>query len=133
MPSRKTVEKARRLRRTMTPPEVTLWQILRTRPDGLKFRHQHPNGLLSLDFYCASAKLAIEVDGEIHNRGDAPAQDAARDEWLAGKGIRTLRIAATDVQRQLDAVMALILHECRAIPLHHPADGPLPHSANGEE
>ena len=133
MPSRTTVEKARRLRRTMTAPEVTLWQVLRTRPDGFKFRHQHPIGLLSLDFYCASAKLAIEVDGEVHNRGDAPAKDAARDAWLLAKGIRTLRIPAIDVQRQPDAVMVLILHECQAIPLHHPADGPPPHSTNGEE
>ena len=39
-----TVAKARALRRAMSPEEVALWQILRTRPAGLKFRHQHPAG-----------------------------------------------------------------------------------------
>jgi very-short-patch-repair endonuclease len=36
----------------MTPPEIRLWQILRTRPAGLKFRHQHPAGPYVLDFLC---------------------------------------------------------------------------------
>jgi very-short-patch-repair endonuclease len=50
--TKKTVAKARVLRRAMTPPEIRLWQILRTRPAGLKFRHQHPAGPYVLDFLC---------------------------------------------------------------------------------
>src|SRR4051794_34797093 len=89
-----TVARARTLRRTMTRPEARLWQVLRTRPEGLKFRRQHPIGPYVLDFYCPSSKLAIEVDGETHGMGGNPARDAARDSWLREQGLRTCRIPA---------------------------------------
>jgi len=132
-PPRKTVERARKNRREMTLLEIVLWQWMRTRPDGLRFRHQHPIGTYSLDFYCPSAKLAIEVDGEAHNRGDQPQRDLERDAWVAGKQIRTLRIAAADVLKDLDAVTRLIVFECGAFPLHQPSAGPPPHAAHGED
>ena len=48
----------------MTPPEARLWRCLKGHKlDGLKFRRQHSVGPYILDFYCASAKLAVEVDG----------------------------------------------------------------------
>ena len=112
----------------MTLPEVVLWQQLRRRPDGLKFRRQHPAGPYVLDFYCEEARLCIEVDGTVHDFGDVPVADAHRDRWLAGAGIRTVRIAATDVLKNPDGVLQFIVHHCRARPLHHPAspDGPPP-------
>ena len=110
--TRKTVLKARALRRTMSPPEVRLWQILRMRPAGLKFRHQHPIGLYSLDFYCPSAKLAIEVDGDAHGMGDLPARDAARDAWLAARGLKTLRIPARELYGDVEAAIIMILESC---------------------
>ena len=58
--SKATVAKARLLRRHLTEPEARLWQTLRTRPDQLKFRKQHPIGPYVVDFYCAAAKLVIE-------------------------------------------------------------------------
>ena len=58
-----TKANARRLRKEMSLPEVLLWQDLRKRPDGAKFRRQHPAGMYVLDFYCSDARLAIEVDG----------------------------------------------------------------------
>ncbi|MDO7844025.1 endonuclease domain-containing protein [Sphingomonas immobilis] len=133
MPPRKTVEKARCLRRQLTPPEVKLWQWLRERPGGLKFRRQHPIGPYVLDFYHAATKLAIEVDGEAHDRGERPERDGARDAWLAEQGLRTLRIPATDVMREFDAVTRMILAECGTFPLHQPSAGPPPHAAHGEE
>ena len=89
-----TVAKARALRREMTRPEARLWQVLRTRPEGLKFRRHHPIGPFVLDFYCPAAKLAIEVDGCAHDMGDNPARDRRRDRWLQEKGLRMLRIPA---------------------------------------
>jgi very-short-patch-repair endonuclease len=91
--SRKSVENARSLRRELTPPEAKLRTYLRTRPLGLKFRRQHPIGIFSLDFYCASVKLAIEIDGVAHDMGDNPARDIVRDAWVAEQGVRTLRIS----------------------------------------
>jgi very-short-patch-repair endonuclease len=122
--STKGTRKARKLRRTMTLPEVLLWQQLRLRPDGLKFRRQHPVGPYVLDFYCEAAMLAIEVDGEAHNRGIQPARDETKDLWLREKGVEVLRIAAADVLGDMDSVLRLILDRCK--PLHRPAAGPPP-------
>ncbi len=111
---RKSVEDARRLRRALTPPEAMLWTSLRTRPHGLKFRRQHPIGTFSLDFYCASARLAIEVDGMAHDMGSNPQRDMARDARIAEQGVRTLRIPANLVRDDMDAVVRMILAECGA-------------------
>ncbi|WP_244624451.1 endonuclease domain-containing protein [Sphingomonas sp. So64.6b] len=107
--------------------------MLRKQPDGAKFRRQHPAGPYSLDFYCDAAKLAIEVDGETHNRGDRPERDEVRDAWLTMRGVRTLRINAVDILRDLDAVVRYIIAtvNARGGPLHHPSDGPPPPA--GEE
>ena len=121
---RSTVKKARSLRRAMTLPEVLLWRVLRSRPDGLKFRRQHPAGRYVLDFYCESALTGIEVDGMAHEMGDNPQRDVVRDAWLATAGIRILRIPAHDVLKSLDEVVRFLIEQCR--PLHHPADGPPP-------
>jgi very-short-patch-repair endonuclease len=110
--TRKTVLKARALRRTMSQPEARLWQILRMRPAGLKFRHQHPIGPYSLDFYCPSAKLAIEVDGDAHGMGNVPERDAARDAWLEKRGLRTLRIPARELYGDVEAAIIMILDSC---------------------
>jgi very-short-patch-repair endonuclease len=96
---------ARQLRRSMSLPEVLLWRELRKRPDGLRFRRQHPAGHYVLDFYCATANVAIEVDGEAHSRGDRPARDSTRDAWLDSQGVRVLRIPATDVLKNLEGVL----------------------------
>ncbi|UZK71133.1 endonuclease domain-containing protein [Sphingomonas sp. S1-29] len=100
---------ARHLRQAMTPPELALWPALRRHASAPRFRRQHPAGNYVLDFYCASASLAIEVDGEAHNRGDRPERDAARTEWLRAQGVEVLRFTATEVMTDLDAVVRQIL------------------------
>ncbi len=116
----------------MTKPEIALWQILRTRPAGLKFRRQHPIGFVVLDFYCPAHRLAFEVDGVAHDLGDNPARDTSRDAWLAQQGITVVRIPASDVLRDVDATVEAIIMRC-AMPLHQPAAGPPPHAAHGED
>ncbi|MEN2787826.1 endonuclease domain-containing protein [Sphingomonas qilianensis] len=81
----------------MTPPEIALWLALRHNEAGLRFRKQHAVGDYVLDFYCARARLVIEVDGEAHARGDRPARDAVRDAYLVSRGVSVLRYPATDV------------------------------------
>ncbi len=93
----------------MTVPEVILWSLLVTRPAGLKFRRQHPFGPYVLDFYCASARLCIEVDGAWHLMGSRPTSDQRRDAWLLHQHIRTLRIPAAYILDDLNAVAAKIL------------------------
>src|SRR3546814_7198507 len=60
-PESRTVTRSRRLRRVMSPPEIALWQVLRARPAGLKFRRQHPSGDYTLDFYCRSEEHTSEL------------------------------------------------------------------------
>ena len=107
--TRATVAKARALRRVMSRPEARLWEVLRTRPDGLKFRRQHPVGPYILDFYCPAAKLAIEVDGEAHGMGENPARDSGRDEWLQERGLRICRIPARHLYGDIEPAVKLIL------------------------
>ena len=121
-PPPRTTRKARQLRRKMTLPEVILWQWLRKRPSGLKFRRQHPTGPYILDFFCGDARLAVEVDGEAHSFGDRPKRDAMRDEWLRAAGIDTLRVPASALLDDPDPALRWIVGEVSArLPLHHPA------------
>ncbi|WP_414712597.1 endonuclease domain-containing protein [Sphingobium sp.] len=82
---------------------------MRGRPNGLKFRRQHPAGPYVLDFYSALARIAVEVDGAIHDDPKQIAHDARRDEWLATQGIAVLRVRASNVLRDFEAVTRLVL------------------------
>jgi very-short-patch-repair endonuclease len=57
-----------------------------------------------LDFYCAKARLAIEIDGMSHDAGDRPERDERRNAWLATQGITVMRIPAVDVARRIEDV-----------------------------
>jgi very-short-patch-repair endonuclease len=100
-----TLKRARKQRREMSLPEILLWQQLKERPGGLKFRKLHPFGRLVADFYCDKGKLVIEVDGISHDMGDQPEFDVKRDEFFLSQGITTLRIPARDVLKNLNAVV----------------------------
>jgi very-short-patch-repair endonuclease len=108
-----SVRRARQLRKQLSLPEGLLWRELRVRPGGFKFRHQHPFGPYTLDFFCHEAALAVEVDGIAHEMGANPVRDERRDRWLAEQGVMTLRVTAVDVLREMDAVVRLVVHLCR--------------------
>jgi very-short-patch-repair endonuclease len=132
--SGKAYRRSRKLRREMTLPEVLLWQQLRRKGTGHRWRHEHPAGPYSLDFYCDAAKLCVEVDGEAHERGDRPARDARRDDWLAAEGVMTIRIPAEEVLGNLEGVVRAVTHLARKrAPLHRPSDGPPPPAELGED
>jgi very-short-patch-repair endonuclease len=96
----------------MTPPERRLWNALRAGPGDFKFRKQHPADPYTLDFYCHSAALAIEVDGIVHEMGNNIVRDARRDRWLAERGIEVLRIPAIELKHNLEGVVRLIVSRC---------------------
>ena len=115
----------------MSLPEVLLWQQLRKRPDGHKFRKQFPINEMTVDFACLECRIIIEVDGEGHSYGDQPRRDAARDAILKRDGFRLMRIAARDVLRDANAVLRYIVAACSEVgPLHRSAalKGPPPRS-----
>ena len=103
------MNRARLLRKKATDTERILWRHLRNRNfAGYKFRRQHPLDCYILDFYCPTAKLAIELDGGGHNYRVAHIRDRARSEFLAGEGIIVLRFWNHQVRRELDSVLQAI-------------------------
>ncbi len=81
---------AKELRHPLTPAEKKLWDVIRARQaSGWKFREQTPIGQFIADFYCAEAKLIVEVDGSSHI--DREEYDARRTEWLQSQGYFVIR------------------------------------------
>lgn len=93
--------RARRLHSNMTDAESRLWGALRRdQLSGLHFRRQHPVGPYTLDFYCPSLRLAVEVDGGLHAEQRKQAHDR-RTSWLAEKGVTVVRYWNNDVLSNL--------------------------------
>ena len=105
------IARARQMRREMGEAEKRLWKRLRRNQIGFHFRRQAPVGPYFLDFYCAPARLCIEVDGDLHAQRSA--EDHQRDLYLQQLGILTLRIPTSDLYMHLDAVVEHIAHLCR--------------------
>lgn len=101
--------RARELRRPLTPAEAALWRALRNRQNGFKFRRQHPIHKFIIDFYCAEAKLLIEVDGASHPEPSQKEYDNARTEFLEGLGYKLIRFTNNDVLYNINAVIVEIL------------------------
>lgn len=131
-----TIKRARKLRSEMSLPEVLLWRELRKRPGGFKFRRQHGAGIYILDFYCAAVRLAIEVDGSVHDGFRAAEADARRSHFLRSQGVATVRVPASAVLDDPGAAAIRLAEICQErgarlalkapVPLHRPADGPPP-------
>jgi len=123
MSDQSPIARARRLRKQMTPEETKLWQRLRARRFyGYKFLRQHPivyqihqnkPDFFIADFYCASQKLVIELDGKIHDFQQE--YDANRDAIMRGLGIRVLRIKNEEL-KDLKAVMEKIRATFNSLP-----------------
>ena len=91
----------------MTPWERKLWfQFLRSYP--LRFQRQKAIGNYIADFYCAKARLVIELDGGGHYTAEAAERDAARTAELEKMNLRVVRICNTDIDRNFAGVCAYI-------------------------
>lgn len=94
---------ARRLRREMTPQEQRLWYVfLRKYP--VKFYKQRIIESFIVDFYCADARLVIELDGSQHYTEQGKAYDEERSSIMEGYGVEVLRFTNLEVDREFDAV-----------------------------
>jgi len=109
----RSMSSARRLRRQLSLPEMLLWRLLRVRRRELRFRKQHAIGPFVADFYCPAAKMVIEIDGATHDqRQDA---DGGRDAYMTSLGLRVVRISATDVLADPEAVADGIYRLCEEL------------------
>ena len=103
------LEASRRLRKELTPAEARLWAALRQGGiPGMRFRRQHALGRFVLDFYCPKQRLAIEVDGAVHDDQQQAEYDAARTTALEQRGIRVLRFRNDEVMGDLTSVLTCI-------------------------
>ena len=97
------LENARRLRKEMTPHERKLWYLfLRKYP--VKIYKQRIIGRFIMDFYCASAKLVIEIDGSQHYEPQGMTHDAERTVFLSTLGLEVLRFSNRDIDRDFHGV-----------------------------
>lgn len=114
---RRIVTFARGLRKDQTAAEKWLWEELRNRNlGGYKFLRQYPIRVRSAetgrvfdliaDFYCAQAKLLVELDGPIHD--DRKEKDAKRDQLITEHGMHTLRFRNSELEH-MDSVKRRIL------------------------
>jgi very-short-patch-repair endonuclease len=104
----------------MTPAEERLWQHLRAgRLAGFHFRRQQVIDRYIVDFYCYQADLVVEVDGDVHQ--DQVEYDHERDLYLQGRGLKVLRFTNTDVNGNLESVLARILEICQEGPTPGPS------------
>ena len=94
---------ARQHRAAPTPTEDKLWQELRNRKLGPRFRRQHPIDRFIADFYCPEKNFVIEVDGPIHQYTQE--EDALRQAFIESHGLRVLRFTTEQVNNAFDTVL----------------------------
>jgi very-short-patch-repair endonuclease len=115
-----SARRARQLRKRTTDSEARLWAALRERHGGLKWRRQHSIPPFIVDFYNAERRVAVEVDGDVHEGGEEVERDARRDTMLRRLGVKVLRVPASAVSDRLDAVVTWITAKA----LREPEAGP---------
>jgi very-short-patch-repair endonuclease len=106
------LERSREMRHPLTPAEAKVWARVRNAQLGFKIRRQHPIGHFIADFYCAAAKLVIEIDGDTHAEPDRAEYDAARTAWLEERGYHVIRFQNDDVHKNLEAVLEVLRAAC---------------------
>lgn len=114
--TKEKLQRAKELRREMTPAEKILWQELRANKLGVHFRRQQVIAGFIVDFYCHKAALVIEVDGEIHDLQQE--EDARREKVLSEMGLRIIRFGNEEVMKNLSAVVEKIRRRIYA--MNHP-------------
>ena len=109
------IDRAKRLRREMSPPERALWRILRGhRLEGWKFTRQVPEGSFTIDFAARRERLAIELDGDTHVGREE--YDQRRTEYLERAGWQVIRFTNSDAMTNPEGVAWAILEALTSSP-----------------
>lgn len=98
-------ENAKKLRNTLTDSEVLLWNHIKGKQLGVKFRRQHPIANYIADFYCHEEKLIIELDGSIHNQPEVLQNDIERQKHLEELGLIVIRFTNRELQHNLSNIL----------------------------
>ncbi len=100
------------LRNNATISEKRLWKLLNKKQQTFKFRRQHGIGPFIVDFYLPLKKLAIEIDGSIHDNVMRKAYDQNREDYLFSKGVKIIRFTNEEIQYNIDDVIRKIMFAC---------------------
>ena len=99
----------RELRQAQTLQEEILWEHIRNRKLGFKFRRQYSVGGYVLDFYCPEVKLVIELDGLQHSSKDNLLYDKERTDFLEIFGCTILRFKNEEINENLEGILSTIV------------------------
>ena len=101
-------EKARELRKRLTPSEQVFWLRLKVGFPEYKFRRQHPVSVYVADYYCHKLKLVIEIDGPIHDSKDVKLNDVNRQKDLENLDLTMIRFTNDQVKNNIEDVFRII-------------------------
>ena len=103
----KTYERARALRKELTPAEWKLWSVLRSNKlHGVSFRRQHAIGNYIVDFVSIKEKLIIELDGSQYL--EQTEYDEERTKYLESQGYQVVRFWNDQIEKEMDGVVCAI-------------------------
>lgn len=105
------IDNAKRMRQEPTEAESILWNLLRDKKTGYKFRQQHPIDIFIPDFVCLSKKLIVEIDGEYHLTEEQIKLDAERTQILEISGYKIIRFNNNEVITNPHAIVEKIKNE----------------------
>ena len=106
---KKDIEKRKISRKNSTNTEKIIWNILRNRKlSGYKFKRQYSIDRFVVDFYCPELKLAIEIDGEIHDSKESFEYDRVREKFIQELRIKIIRFRNDEVYDNLESVVTEI-------------------------
>lgn len=107
------LKNSRELRRNMTFAETIIWNKIRNKSRGVRFWRQYVfDEKYIVDFYCASPKLVIEIDGGQHNENP---KDAIRDEYLKQRGCKVLRFWNNEIIENINGCLEIITKELNSV------------------
>jgi very-short-patch-repair endonuclease len=120
--TREKMERAKQLRRQMTPAEKALWaRIHGNRLGGFHFRRQQVIDGFSVDFYCHACALVVEIDGDVHELQKE--SDARREAHLRLRGFQVVRFRNEEILYRLDRICEKLLDMCESLRHPLPASG----------
>ena len=117
-------EKSKQHKQIPTEAERCLWEVLRAKKLGKKFRRQHIIGDFIVDFVCLDSRLIIEVDGEYHKSSEQKDADKLRSDILKELGYRTIRFTNEEIISTPNAVVDKIKSSMLKAPLRGEFGGP---------
>ena len=111
------IQLSKKLRNNSTKEEIILWQSLKQKQLGVKFRRQQPIGKYIADFVCFEKKIIIELDGGQHNESSNIEKDKMRDLFFNQNGFKVVRFWNNEIHQNLDGVIEKIQTEIKCPPI----------------